>query len=86
MFDCASVDSMKVMTRGTLKKIEKAGGKEGVEATEPKPKAAGGKKRKGKGAEEGDDAEESPKKKGKGGKKGGKKGATPSAADGKLFS
>ena len=75
MFDCASVDSMKVMTRGTLKKIEKAGGKEGVEATEAKPKAAGGKKKKkGKSAEEGDDAEESPKKKGKGGKKGGKEG------------
>lgn len=70
MFGCASVDSMKVMTRGTLKKIEKAGGKLEGEAGPEKATPASGKKRKGKAtaAEGGDDAEESPaKKKGKGG-------------------
>ncbi|KAK3716866.1 hypothetical protein LTR37_006216 [Vermiconidia calcicola] len=58
-FGCASVDSMKVMTRTAMKKIEKAGGKEGVEAA---PATGGGKKRKA--ADDGNDAEAKPKKKG----------------------
>lgn len=79
MFDCASVDSMKVMTRSILKKVEKAGGKEGVEAS-PEKAAAGGKKRKGKAGGDGDDAEEKPKKRGRPAKKDVKK-----AVEGKLF-
>ncbi|KAK3717216.1 hypothetical protein LTR37_005925 [Vermiconidia calcicola] len=58
-FGCASVDSMKVMTRTAMKKIEKAGGKEDIEAA---PATGGGKKRKA--ADDGDDAEAKPKKKG----------------------
>ena len=60
-FGCASVDSMRVMTRSALKKVADAGGKEGVEA---KPgRAAVGKKRKGDDAT--DDADKTPKKRGK---------------------
>ena len=60
-FGAASVESMRVMTRTALKKIEKAGGKEGVAAT-PAKAGGSGKKRKG-AAEDGDDAEPTPTKK-----------------------
>ncbi|KAK4540012.1 hypothetical protein LTR36_009910 [Oleoguttula mirabilis] len=78
-FDCTSVDSMKVMTRSALKKIEKAGGKEGVDAEPEKAKSAGSKKKRGKVPDDGDEQEESPKKKGKatGGRK--KKTAVPAS-------
>ncbi|KAK5135929.1 hypothetical protein LTR08_004387 [Meristemomyces frigidus] len=76
MFDCASVDSMKVMTRTILKKVEKAGGKEGVDATAAASEKGGGKKRKGKAGEEADaGGEETPKKKARGRPK--KKAVTP---------
>ena len=61
-FGSASADSMRVMARAALKKIEKAGGKEGVEAeavkATPVKTTPRGKKRKG--AAEGDDEESTP--------------------------
>ena len=56
-FGSASVESMKVMTRYAIKKMEKATGKEGEE---PKAARGGASKRKGKG--DGNDAEPKPKK------------------------
>lgn len=55
-FGSASIESMKVMTRATLKKIEKASSGGGSPA-----KAAGGKKRKA-AADDSDDAEAKPQK------------------------
>ncbi|KAK5125510.1 hypothetical protein LTR85_000621 [Meristemomyces frigidus] len=84
-FGSASVQSFKKMIQNAFKKIKDAdasGDVEGAEAKVKTTKAATPKKRKGKGAEdgEGDVAEESPKKKGKGGGRK-KKAATPVADD-----
>lgn len=59
-FGCASVDSMRVMTRSALKKIEKAGGKEGVDPSSSPPTKTGTKggrapKRKAAAADEDDE-------------------------------
>lgn len=62
-YGSASVESMKVSTRNVLRKIEKAGGKEGGDGTASPAKGAA-KKRKA-AAEDGDDAEVKPKTKGR---------------------
>lgn len=68
-FDCASVESMRVMTRSTLKKITDAEKNGGV-PTPTKGKGAAGKKRKAAAAAaDGEDDAEVPVKKGKGGGK-----------------
>ena len=57
-FGAASIESMKKMVANSMKKIENAGAKDGVEAS---PTKAGGKKRKG--TDDGDETTETRKKK-----------------------
>ncbi|GAB7323087.1 hypothetical protein MBLNU13_g05598t1 [Cladosporium sp. NU13] len=70
-FQCASVSSMKTLYYGLLKKIENAGGKTGISASNPTttstPKKGRAKKRKATPADEDDDEEATPvvKKKGR---------------------